>query len=288
MEKKDFYYYEKDGEVYITKKISEYDIDYSIKAAHHAFEIWKEMRTSVARKLKHYSFQEDGYLYFEMKQPTPKSVLNMLTVDEIICDKTIYNVPKELVSKCVNMFTSSEGEKALWVYTDKSRFCDSSYIRPYYGKANVYDIASYLADNQYIMMLNENMYLTIGELYAVCDYPIHKSSISCEIRDVHKMNDAGYIRVTPKTGNKALLKEFNDRLKYHKEYCDNEYFDIAINVSKHIKDLSNEIKTVIKKAKKEIEDGLSINLFLCVKNKKQKEIVNDLIDTIFNASQVLH
>ena len=31
MEKKDIYYYEKDGEVYAIKRISEYDIDYSIR-----------------------------------------------------------------------------------------------------------------------------------------------------------------------------------------------------------------------------------------------------------------
>ena len=133
------------------------------------------------------------------------------------------------------------------------------------------------------MMLNEDMYLTIGEVYTICDYPIHKSSIFCEIRDVHKMNDAGYIRVTPKTDNKALLKNFNDRIKHHKEYCDDESFDIAINVSKHVKDSSSEIKAVIKKAKKTIEDGMNINLLLCVKNKKQKEIVNDLIDSVFTS-----
>ena len=286
MEKKDFNYYEKDGEMYATKKISEYDIDYSIKASHHAYKIWENLRTDISRKLKYYSLQEDGFVFFEMKLPMPDNILKKLTVDEEICDKTIYNVPRELVSKCVNMYTSSDEDKVLWIYTDKSKFCDSSYERPYYGKANVYDLVSYLADNKYLMMLNEDMFLTIGEVYTICDYPIHKASISCEIRDVQKMNDAGYIRVTPKIDNKALLKDFTDRLKYHKEYCDDECLDIAIDVSKHIKGSLNEIKSVIKKAKKAIEEGVYINLFLCVKNKKQKEIVNELIDTVFNTSQI--
>lgn len=187
MEKNDIYYYEKDGEMYAMKKISEYDIDYSINASHHAYRIWQDLRVSVSRKLKYYSLQEDGYLYFDMKESIPKRILNTLTVEDTICDKTIYNVPKELVSKCVNMFLSEDKEKVLWVYTDKSRFCDSSYMRPYYGKASIYDLTSYLADNQYRMMLNENVFLNISEVYVICDYPVYKGSISCEIRDVHQM-----------------------------------------------------------------------------------------------------
>lgn len=288
MEKNDFYYYEKEGEIYAMKMISEYDIDYSIKASHHAYMIWQDLRLSISRKLKYYSLQEDGYLYFEMKESIPKSVLNKLTVDDTIRDITIYNVPKELVSKCVNLFLSEDKEKVLWVYTDKSKFCDSAFMEPHYGKASVYDLTSYLADNQYRMMLNEDLFLNISEVYAICDYPIHKSSISCEIRDVYKTNHSGYIRVMPKKDRGELLKEFKDRLKYHKEYQKNDCLDIAINVSKHIKDSADEIKTIVKIAKKEVDDGMDINLLLCVKNKKQKEIVNDLIDNVFNPKRVLH
>lgn len=288
MEKNDMYYYEKNGEMFAVKKISEYDIDYSIKASHHAYEIWKDMRLSVSRKLKYYSLQEDGYFYFEMKSSIPKKIFDKLTLEEIICDKSIYIVPKEFISSCANMRFSSDNKKALEVYTDKSKFCDSSYINMCYGKANIYDVASYLADNQYCMSLNESIYMNTSEVYAVCDYPIYKSSISCEIRNIHKMNDTGYFRCYPKTEKGELLKDYKNRLEQYKDYTESGGFDIAVNISKHIKDSMNEILSLIKHTKQMIDKGSNINLMLCVNNKKQKEEVNDLINSVFNPIKTLH
>lgn len=288
MEKNDIYYYEKDGETYAVKKISEYDIDYSIHASHHAYRIWNDMRVGLSRKLKYYSLQEDGFLYFEMKQSLPSSILSTLTIDDTICDKTIYNVPKGLVKKCADIFLSEDKKKVLWVYTDKSRFCDSSYMRPYYGKASVYDLASYLADNQYRMMLNEKMFFNLSEVYAICDYPVYKGSISCEIRDIHEMCDTGHIMVSPERKKNDLMKEFKERLHFHKTYQMNECLDIAIDVSDHIKDYSDEISSIINISKEENEKGNYINLFLCVKNKKQKETVGEMIDGIIHPVKNYH
>ena len=280
MEKMNFYYYEKDNEMYAVKKISDYDIDYTIKASHHAYDIWRDIRLSISRKLKYYSMQEDAYIYFDMKEDLPSSFLNKLEIEETICDKTIYNIPKELISKCMDLFTSEDNEKALWVYTNKNRFCDSSFDKKYYGRADIFDLVSYLADRQYRIMLNEDMYLNASEVYAICDYPIHNSSVSCEIRDINKMENVGYMIYSPK---KDLLKEYKEVVNQS-----DEYLDIAIDVSKYIKNSLDEIKTLIKYTKKTIEEGNSINLMLCVKNKRQKEIIHDLIDDVFQPKKVMH
>ena len=287
MEKNDIYYYEKDGEMYAMKKVSEMDIEYTIKESHYTFDMWRDLRLSLVKKLKYFSLQEDGDLYFEMKYPISDSIRNRLPIVEEMNYKIIYDVPDVLFEKCANIF-DEENDKVLCVYTDKYRFLDSFHDYPYYGKSSVFQIASYLADRQYRMMINDHMLLDVAEVYAICDYPLFGSSISCQIRDVSKMGIAGYTRIRPSKEKGQLLQQYSDMINNKVKYYENEYIDYAIDISNHIKDSMNEIESVIRNTKKMIDEGTKINLCLCVKNRKQKLIVNDLINYIINPIKVLN